>query len=196
MLLGQVLDELVVHLGEDGIEVGAEPQRDTQHSRHLRGAQRGTDAMPGSVAQQHEQPVLVERHQIEGVATRLIGRAELPRHVVPGDPRHFRWQRAHLDFTRQLDLAIELLGLLQRPRHPLALDEHDALHRQRLGDALVLGRKRRVALAINDLQHADEGRVLDQRHGEHATDVVVEVQVHGGIEDRVAADVGNVDDLA
>jgi hypothetical protein len=38
VLLRQVLDQLVVDLGEDRVEIGAEPQRDAQHARHLRGA--------------------------------------------------------------------------------------------------------------------------------------------------------------
>ena len=172
MLLGQVLDELVVDLREDRVEIRAEAQRDAQHAGHLRGAQRRADAVARRVAEQHEQPVLVERHEVERVPAGLVGRAELPGHVVVREPRHFRRQRAHLDLARELDLAVELLGLLQRARHALALDEDHALRRERLGDTLVLGAEGGKALAVDDLQHADERRALDQRHREHAADVV------------------------
>ena len=196
VFLREVLDELVVDLREDGVEVGPEPQRDAQHSRHLGRAQRGTDAVAGRVAQQHEQATLVERDEVERVAAGLVRRAELPGHVVLGEPRHLRRQRAHLDLARELDLAVELLRLHQRARHALALDEHDALRGQRLGDALVLGRERGVPLAVDHLQDADELRALDQRHRQHAADVVVQIEVDGGVEQRFGAHVGDVDDLA
>ena len=195
VLLRQVLDQLVVDLGEDRVEIRAEPQRDAQHAGHLRGAERRADAVAARIAEQQEQSMLVERHEVEGVAAGLVGRAELAGHVVLRQPRHLRRQRAHLDLARQLDLAVELFGRRQGTRHALALDEDDALRRERLGDALVLGRKRAV-LAVDDLQHAHELRALDERHGQHAADVVVDVQVDRRIEQRLELAVGNVDDLA
>ena len=42
----------------------------------------------------------------------------------------------------------------------------------------------------------DELRPLDERNGQHAADVVVDVEVDGRIEERLALTVGNVDDLA
>jgi hypothetical protein len=196
VLFGQVLDQLVVHLREDRVEVGAQSQRHAQHPGHLRCAQRRADAVPRSVAQQDEQPVFIERHQVERVASGLVRRAELAGHVVVGEPRHLRGQRAHLDLARELDLAIELLGLQQRPGEPFALDEDDALRREGLGDPLILDAERGVAFPVDDLQHADERRAFDQRHRQHRTHVVVHVEVDRRIERRLPAHVRNVDDLA
>ena len=51
-------------------------------------------------------------------------------------------------------------------------------------------------LAVDDLQHADERRALDERHGQHAADVVVDVEVDGRVEERLELAVRDVDDLA
>jgi hypothetical protein len=148
----------------------------------------------GRIPQQHEQSMLVEWHQVERVASGLVGRAELSGHVVVGEPRHFGRQRAHLDLARELDLAVELLRLQQRPRHAFALDEHDTLRCERLRDTLVFDGKR-TALAVDHLQDADQRRAFDERHREHAAHVVVQVEIDGGIEERLAAHVRHVDDL-
>ncbi len=195
VLFRQVLDQLVVDLGENRVEIGAEPQRDAQHARHLRGAERGPDAVAAGVAEQQEETPLIQRNEIEGVAAGLVCRAELAGHVVLRQLRHFRRQRAHLDFAGELDLAIEFFGLRQRARHALALDEDDALRRERLRDAFVFGREGAL-LAVDDLQHAHELRAFDERHRQHAADVVVDVEIDGRIEERFELAIGNVDDLA
>jgi hypothetical protein len=114
MLLREVFDKLVVHLREDRVEVGAQPQGHAQHAGHLCCTECRPDAVPGSVAEQHEQPVLIEWYEIKRVAAGLIRRTELAGHVVVRQPRHLRGQRAHLDFACELDLAVESLCLQQR----------------------------------------------------------------------------------
>ncbi len=195
VLFRQVLDQLVVDLGENRVEIGAEPQRDAQHARHLRGAERGPDAVAAGVAEQQKETPLIQRNEIEGVAAGLVCRAELAGHVVLRQLRHFRRQRAHLDFAGELDLAIEFFGLRQGARHALALDEDDALRRERLRHAFVFGREGAL-LAVDDLQHAHELRAFDERHRQHAADVVVDVEIDGRIEQRFELAIGNVDDLA
>ena len=81
----------------------------------------------------------------------------------------------------------------QRPRDPLALDEHDALRGERFRDPHVLVRERAVA-AIDDLQHADERTLLDQRDREHAAHIVVVVEVDRGVEQRLGTAIGHIDD--
>ena len=71
VLFRQVLDELVVDLREDRVEAGTEAQRDAQHRRQLRRAQGRPDAVARGVAEQHEEPVVVDGHEIERVAARL-----------------------------------------------------------------------------------------------------------------------------
>jgi hypothetical protein len=83
--------------------------------------------------------------------------------------------------------------VLDRAREAFALDEHDALRRQRLGDALVL--RGEVPLgAIDHLQHADQRIVLDQRHGQETADVVVVVEVDLRVEAGIGTAVRHVDD--
>ena len=66
-VVGQGVGELVVHLHERGLEIGAQAERHAQHRLHLRDRERRRDAVAGGVGQHDEQP-LIEQRQVERVA--------------------------------------------------------------------------------------------------------------------------------
>jgi hypothetical protein len=84
VLIGEILDELVVDLREDRVEPGTESQRNAQHARELCRTERRTDTVPRRIAEHDEQATVVEMHQVERIATGLVGRHEAAGHVVTG----------------------------------------------------------------------------------------------------------------
>jgi hypothetical protein len=56
--------------------------------------------------------------------------------------------------------------------------------------------RERTVAAIDDLQHPDQRALVDERNREHATHVVVVIQVDLGVEQRLDTTIGDIDDGA
>ena len=151
--------------------------------------------MTGRVGE-HDQHVLANDGEVEGIAAGLRGR---PRHaveVVAGDHRHRGRQRAHLHESRRFELAAQLFAFDHRFRHARPLDRDGALRRQYRSKRFVVG----VEDAVDLVQHLhgahEDVLVIDQGQREHAAGAIAGGAVDLGIEAFVGVAIRDVEDPA
>ena len=194
-VVGHGLGELVVDREKRGLEIRAQAERHPQHGLHLRHRQGRRNAVTGRVGE-HDQHVLANDGEVEGIAAGLSGR---PRHaveVVAGDHRHRGRQRAHLHESRRFELAAQLFAFDHRFRHARPLDRDGALRCQYRSKRFVVGVEDAVDL-VQDLHGAHEDvLVIDQGQREHAAGAIAGRAVDLGIEAFVGVAIRDVEDAA
>ena len=194
-VLGQGLGEQVVEVQEGQFQLGAQAQRHAQHGVHLRHRQRRANAMPGGVAQHHQQ-LAVDQRQVKGVAAGQRGRARQAVAVVAGQRGHVCRQRAGLHQARHFELLPHHLAAQHGLRSAGALQGHGALRGQCLRQAFV-GLVEHAVGPVQHLHHPDQcAVVVQQRQRQAAARVEARTAVGRGVESRVGVAVGHVDELA
>ena len=194
-VFGQVFGELVVHVQDGGVDVGAQPQRHAQHRVHLRHVQRGCQAMARCVGEDQRHAGRCER-DVERVASGQVRGTRHAVDLIALDHRHHGGQRRRLDLARHLELAAHLLAVDQRLGRLRPLQCDCALRRERCGQRFI-GLVEHAPALVQDLEHADELVLLvDQRQDERAARVELGAPVHVAVEARVGVAIGDVDDDA
>ena len=183
-------------MGHRRVDVVSQAHRDAQHRAYLCRAERRPDAVPGCIADEDHQPPIVERNQVEGVATGLVRRHADACQLVARDRGHLAGQKADLNLPGDRELPLHSLLGDQRLGHPRPLQCDGALGGERLGDSLVPLVERALVL-VEQLQRTDECLVVpDQRHRQRTARAIAGLAVDFRIEARICIAVGHIDDRA